>query len=750
MGIVDRSSTQAMPADVVNVSRRRFMQAAGGLALGVYSGIGAAKLALADEAVPFAPNAFVRIDPQGIVTVIAKHLEMGQGIYTGLPTLLADELDADWDKVRVEGAPANTALYANSLIGFQATGGSTGIANSFEQMRKAGAVAKAMLVRAAAERWRVPAAEILVSKGVVSHPGSGRSAGFGELARAAARLPVPSEVVLKKPEQFTLIGNPRTRRTDSRGKTDGSAVYTQDMKLPGMLVAASAHPTRYGVTVKSVDAAAALAIAGVVGVVQFPASPRGQPGVAVLARNTWAAFQGRDALKIVWDESAAFRSSSADILTAYREAAGKPDAVWTQEGDVAAALASAETVIEADYYVPYLAHAAMEPMNCLVRLSADGCEIWNGEQWQTEDQKAVAQRLGLPIERVTIHQLYAGGSFGRRANPTADYLLEAVSIAQAARESGIDAPVKLVWSREDDMRGGNYRPAYLHRVRLGLDGAGELIAWHQRVVGQSIVKGIVFEAALVKDGVDLISVEGCADPYEIPNLKVELHTPTVTENPITVQWWRSVGHSHTGFATECAIDEAASASGQDPLVFRRKLLAKHPRHRGVLELAAEKAGWNQPLPAGAAGERRGRGIAVHQSFNTPVAQVVEVTVRADGTFKVDRVVCAVDCGIVVNPDIVRAQMEGGIGFGLGTTLHGAITFKDGETEQGNFDSFKVLRINEMPRVEVHIMPSAEPPTGVGEPSVPPVAPAVANALFAATGRRVRSLPLDGADFKIGT
>ncbi len=747
MGITHGSSQRAVTAGVVNVSRRRFMQAAGGFALGFYSGIGSAAVAWADEAPLFAPNAFLRIDLQGVVTVIAKHLEMGQGSYTGLATLLAEELDADWSKVRVEGAPANTALYANLTLGFHATGGSSAIANSFEQMRKAGATARAMLVRAAAERWQVPATEIHVSKGILSHPGSGRSAGFGEVAAAAASLPIPSEIVLKKPEQFTLIGNPRTRRTDSQSKTDGSAIFTQDMKLPGMLVAASAHPTRYGATVNSVNAAAAMAIPGVVGVVQFPASPRGQAGVAVLARDTWTAFQGRNALDIVWNDSTVFRAGSADILTAYQDTAGKAGPVWRKEGDVAAALSGARTVIEAEYCVPYVAHAPMEPMNCLVKLSADGCEIWNGEQWQTDDQAAVAQRLGLPVERVTIHQLYAGGSFGRRANPAADYLLEAVSIAKAAQESGIDAPVKLVWTREDDMRGGNYRPTYLHRARLGLDDAGALIAWHHRVVGQSIVMGTKFEG-LVKDGVDPISVEGCAAPYDIPNLQIELHTPTATENPITVQWWRSVGHSHTAFATECLIDEAAAAAGQDPLAFRRKLLTKHPRHRNVLELAAEKAGWSQPLPPGAPGERRGRGIAVHQAFNTIVAQVAEVTVTRDGRFKVDRIVCSVDCGIVVNPDIVKAQMEGGIGFGLGTALHSSITFRDGETEQTNFDGFRVLRIDEMPQVEVHIVASTEHPTGVGEPSVPPVAPAVTNALFAATGRRARHLPLSGNDFKI--
>jgi len=743
MDIHNRLKPQPVEAaHIVNVSRRRFMQGMGGLALGLYlapllADKSAAALAAAQN---FAPNAFVRIGTDGTVTVIAKHLEMGQGSFTGLATLLAEELDADWSKVRVEGAPADAERYKNLLFGIQGTGGSTAMANSFEQMRQAGATARAMLVAAAAEQWQVPAESIDVRQGLVQHAASGRQAGFGELAEAAAKQALPQQVKLKEPKDFQLIGKLDLPRKDSPDKTDGSALFTQDYKLPGMLVAVVAHPPRFGASPKSVDAAKAKAIPGVVEVVQFAAAgPYPRAGVAVLAKNTWAAQQGRDALVLQWDESQAFKLGSAEILAQYRELAGTPGPVARQQGDVAAALAQPAKLIEADYEFPYLAHAAMEPMNCLVKLAPGRCEIWNGEQWHTGDQMTIAQLLGIPVEQVSITQLYAGGSFGRRASYSADYLVEAVLIAKAAAERGLDAPVKLVWTREEDTRAGYYRPLFLHRARLALDAEGRLSAWHHRLVGQSILTGTAMEGFAVKDGIDATSVEGTAEPYEIPNVLVELHTPTDIKVPIL--WWRSVGHSHTAFATESLIDEAASAAGKDPLEFRRAMLAKHPRHLGALELAAAKANWSQPLKAGAQGERRGRGMAVHESFHSFIAQVAEVTVKADGSFKVDRVVCAVDCGVAINPDVIRAQMEGGIGFGLAAALHGAITLKEGVVEQSNFHDYRVLRINEMPAVEVHIVPSAEKPTGVGEPGVPPIAPAVANALFAATGQRLRSLPI---------
>ncbi|BAN48923.1 xanthine dehydrogenase family protein molybdopterin-binding subunit [Metapseudomonas resinovorans] len=740
MGIFEKETRAS--SGLLNVSRRGFLKGSGGLALGIaFAPLLRGGEALAAPVGPFMPNAFVRIAEDGSVTVLAKHVEMGQGSYTGLATLLAEELDADWSQVRVEGAPADAALYNNLAFGpMQGTGGSSAIANSFEQMRKAGAGARAMLVAAAAEQWKVPAAEINVSKGVVSHAGSGRSAGFGELADAAARQPLPAEVKLKSPAEFTLIGKERLSRKDSADKTDGSATFTQDFKLPGMLVAVVAYPPRFGGVPKTVDASKAKAVPGVVEVVEFKDTPHGRSGVAVLAKNTWAARQGRDALVVEWDESRAFKLGSDEIFARYREAAGKQGRIAATQGDIAQAMAQPAKLIEADYEFPYLAHAAMEPMNCLVKLSAGQCEVWNGEQFQTVDQMAIAKYLGIPVERVSLTQLYAGGSFGRRANPQSDYLLEAVAIAKAARAKGQDVPVKLVWTREDDTHAGFFRPAYLHRARLALDAEGRLQGWHQRVVGQSILKGTAFEAAMVKEGVDHTSVEGVSNlSYQVPNLQVELHTPD--DIGVPVQWWRSVGHTHTAYAVETLVDQAASTAGKDPYEYRRALLAAKPRHLGALELVAQKAGWSEPLKAGAEGEKRGRGIAVHESFGSFVAQVAEVTVKADGSYKVDRVVCAVDCGLAVNPDVIRAQMEGGIGYGLAAALHGAITLKDGVVEQSNFHDFQVLRMNEMPVVEVHIVPSAQAPTGVGEPGVPPIAPAVANALHAAVGQRLYKLPL---------
>ncbi|WAG81457.1 xanthine dehydrogenase family protein molybdopterin-binding subunit [Metapseudomonas furukawaii] len=727
---------------ILNLSRRGFLKGTGGLALGVVFAPllkGGEALAAAGDA--FVPNAFVRLGTDGSVTVLAKHVEMGQGTYTGLATLLAEELDADWNQVRVEGAPANAALYNNLAFGpIQGTGGSNAMANSWEQMRKAGASARAMLVSAAAERWKVPASEIGVSQGVVSHAASGRKAGFGELAEAASRQAVPAEVKLKTPDQFVLIGRERLSRRDSQDKTDGTAVFTQDFKLPGMLVAVVAYPKRFGAVPAKVDSSKAKAVAGVVEVVEFTDTPHGRAGVAVLATNTWAARQGRDALVVEWDESRAFKLGSAEIFARYREAAGKAGAVAGKQGDISTAMAQPATLIEADFEFPYLAHAAMEPMNCLVKISAGQCDIWNGEQFQTVDQLSIAKYLGIPVEKVSLTQLYAGGSFGRRANPRSDYLLEAVAITKAARAKGHDVPVKLVWTREDDTHAGFFRPLFLHRAKLALDAEGNLQGWHQRLVGQSILKGSPFEGVMAKEGIDPTSVEGVANlSYAVPNLLVELHSPD--DIGVPVQWWRSVGHTHTAYSVETLIDQAATTAGKDPYEYRRALLGKHPRHLGVLQLAAEKAGWSQPLKAGAEGEKRGRGIAVHESFGSYVAQVAEVTVKADGSYRVDRVVCAVDCGVAINPDVIRAQMEGGIGFGLAAALHGAITLKEGVVEQSNFHDFQVLRINEMPVVEVHILPSAEAPTGVGEPGVPPLAPALGNALHAAVGQRFYSLPL---------
>ncbi len=716
---------------IENESRRRFLHAAGGLTLAIYlPAATAAKGSHKASTMQFEPNAFLRIADDNTVTVISKHLEMGQGTYTGLATIVAEELDADWSQVRVESAAADAKHYNNLAWGpVQGTGGSTAIANSWEQLRKAGASARAMLVSAAAQQWKVPPADIAVEGGTVMHKASGRKASFGQLARAASEEAPPADVKLKDPKDFRLIGR-RIPRKDSADKTTGKAVFTQDIHLPGMLTAVVAHPPRFGAKVKSFDAAKARAIKGVVDVVQIPT------GVAVLARDTWSAKKGRDALSVAWDESAAFKLGSGEILGKYHELANSSGKVAARNGDADKALGSAARTLEAAYDFPYLAHAAMEPMNCVVRLGKDGCEVWNGEQMQTVDQMAVAALFGLAPEKVRINTLYAGGSFGRRANKDSDYVLEAAQIVKAI---GGRAPVKLVWMREDDMRAGYYRPLFHHRLWAGLDEQGRLVGWRHRLVGQSILAGSPF-AAMLKDGIDPVSVEGAANlPYAIPNMQVELHTPTDVTVPVL--WWRSVGSTHTAFSTECFIDELAQAAGKDPVAWRLSMLDQHPRHAAVLKLAADKAGWSNPLPAGKEGERRGRGVAVHESFKSYVAQVAEVTVQKDGSYRVDRVVAAVDCGVPINPDVIRAQVEGAIGFALSAVLHGAITLTEGKVDQSNFNDYQPLRISAMPRIEVHIIPSAANPTGIGEPGVPPLAPAVANALAAATGKRVRQLPI---------
>ena len=715
---------------VMHLGRREFLKASAtgsvGLVLGFYlpaSQGQSRKTTQPVAASTFAPNAFVRIGADDTVTIIAKHLEMGQGTYTGLATLVVEELDADWDKVKVEGAPADTPLYKNLAWGAQGTGGSSAIANSYEQMRRAGATARTMLVAAAAEEWQVPATEITVERGVIMH--GARKASFGQLAQRAGTLTVPTDVKLKDPKDFRYIGKHTLPRKDSKAKCDGSARYTIDVKLPGMLTAVVAHPPRFGGKVKAFDATKAKAVKGVVDVVQIP------EGVAVLATHFWAAKLGRDALEVQWDESAANKLGSDEILAQYKALAEKPGLVAHKAGDAAAGFAAAPKTLSAAFEFPYLAHATMEPMNCVVKLGRDSCEVWNGEQSQTADQGNIAAAVGMKPEQVKINMLYAGGSFGRRANPHSDYVIEAAHIAKAIKGR---APIKLQWTREDDMRAGHYRPAYYHGLRGGLDASGNPTVWQHRIVGQSIVTGTPFESVLLKEGVDSTSVEGASNlPYAIPNILVELNSPTLG---VPVQWWRSVGSSHTAFSTEIFVDELAAAAGKDPVEFRRALLAKHPRHLGVLNLAAEKAGWETPLSKG-----RARGVAVHESFKTFVAQVAEVSMKPDGTFRVDRVVCAVDCGVAVNPDVIRAQMEGGIGFALAAALDGAITLKDGRVEQSNFHDYQVLRMHEMPIVEVHIVPSQEAPTGVGEPGVPPLAPAVSNALFGLTGNRIRTLPI---------
>jgi isoquinoline 1-oxidoreductase subunit beta len=718
-------------------TRRTFLKSAGTAAAAAltigFEWTGSARRALAaGPATPlpgstFTPNAFLRIGSDNSVTVIAKHVEMGQGAYTGIATIVAEELDADWSLVRVESAPADAKRYANLAFGtIQGTGGSSAMANSWMPLREAGATARAMLLAAAAKDWQVPVAELTVERGTVHHAGKNRQAAFGALVKTAATLPVPETAHLKDLKDFKLIGHP-IPRVDAAAKSDGTAQFTIDFALPGMLVALLKRPPLFGATVKSFDAAAASAVPGVVKVVQVPR------GIAVIAKGFWAAKEGREALKIEWDDSKAEKRSSAALMEEYRRLADQPALTARNDGDAALAIKNAAKKVSASFEFPYLAHAPMEPLDAVVKLTANSCEIWAGDQFQTIDQGNAARTAGLDPQQVSIHTLYAGGSFGRRANLGSDYIVEAVSIAKAYGADG--TPIKLQWTREDDIHGGLYRPMYFHKLEAGLDDKGQLTGWRQVIVGQSIMADTIF-AAMVKDGVDSTSVEGAATmAYAIPNIKVELST---TKTGVPVLWWRVVGSSHTAFAVEAFMDEVAHAAGEDGFTFRRKLLEHHPRMKAVLELAAEKAGWSStPLPKG-----KGRGIAVAEAFKTFVAQVAEVSVDAAGQIKVDRVICAVDCGTPINPDIIAAQMEGGIGFGLGAVLHSAITLKDGRVEQGNFNDYRVLRMNEMPKVEVHIVPSAEAPTGVGEPGVAPLGPAVANAIFAATGKRIHVLPFD--------
>ena len=714
-------------------TRRAFLKGAGSVsALALTIGFewgGTTRRAAAFAGPPpgatFAPNAFVRIAPDNSVTVIAKHVEMGQGAYTGLATVLAEELDADWTLVRVESAPADAKRYANLAFGtMQGTGGSSAMANSWTQLREAGGKARAMLLTAAGGQWNVPVTDLTVKNGVVHHAASGRQATFGSLVGRASMLPVPDTVTLKDAKDFKLIGR-HNPRVDIPGKVNGTAQFTLDVALPGMLVALLKRPPLFGATVRSFDQAPAMAIPGVVKVVQVPR------GVAVIASSFWAAKRGRDALVVQWDDSHAEKRSSPELMAEYRRLADQPAVSARKDGDAVPAIRDAAHKLSASFEFPYLAHAPMEPLDAVVKLTATSCEIWAGDQFQTVDQANAARTAGLDPQEVSIHTLYAGGSFGRRANAGSDYIVEAVSIAKAHGADG--TPIKLQWTREDDIHGGLYRPMYFHKLEVGLSAKGELTGWRQVIVGQSIMADTIM-AGMIKNGVDPTSVEGAATmAYAIPNLSVELATTTTG---VPVLWWRVVGSSHTTFAVEAFMDEIAQAAGEDPLMFRRKLLEHHPRMKGVLELVAEKSGWsNGPMPKG-----RGRGIAVAEAFKTYVAQVVEVSVEDGGHIKIDRVVCAVDCGTPINPDIITAQMEGGIGFGLGAVLYGAITLKNGHVEQDNFNGYRVLRMNEMPAVEVHIVPSTEPPTGVGEPGVAPVGPALANAIFAATGKRMRILP----------
>ena len=683
----------------------------------------------------FAPDAWLRIGADGLVTVVVDRSEMGQGVLTALPMLVAEELDADWATLRVEQAPANEVYDNPAFEGNQLTGGSTSVRTAWLPLREAGAKARAMLVRAAAGKWGVSPEVCRTQSGSVLHPDGSTRLGYGELAAAAAMLPVPEQVALKDPSDFKLIGT-ALPRLDAPAVVRGEARYGMDVRLEGLLTAVVARCPVFGGKAAGFDASRALQVPGVRRVVQIDS------GVAVVADGYWPAVQGRDALEVRWEEGAAAQLDSAALQAQFRELARADGARARAEGNVETALADARPV-EAQYELPFLAHATMEPQNCTADVRSDRCIVWAPTQFQTGDPmfagggvRRVAMAItGLPRDKVTVHTTHLGGGFGRRLET--DYAAEAVQLSKAC-----GAPVKVVWSREDDMQHDVYRPMSYHRMSGGLDQSGNVVAWRHRIVSPSIISRfipawlpdlVVHRLAPMKGGVDEGSVEGARDhAYAVPNVLVEW---VKADTPVPVGFWRSVGFSFNVFAVESFIDELAHAAGRDPFEFRRKLLADAPRQRAVLELAAGKAGWGKPLPAG-----RFHGIAVARSFQSYVAQVAEVSVQ-DGAIRVHRVVCAADCGIAVNPSTLRAQMEGGIAFGLGAALHGEITLQGGRVQQSNFHDYPVLRLSETPVIEVHLQPSPEPPTGAGEPGVPPIAPALANAVFAATGRRIRTLPL---------
>ena len=715
----------------LNLSRRGFLStASAGLVIGVVlpersraqSGAATAFDPAADPAT-FAPNAFVRVAPDDTVTVLIKHIEFGQGPNTGLATLVAEELDADWSQMRAESAPANDELYANTLFGLQGTGGSTAMANSYMQMRKAGAAARAMLVDAAAAEWSVPASEITISKGRISHP-NGTEAGFGAFAEKAATMTAPAEPKLKEAKDFTLIGTD-VPKLDTHAKTTGQAEYTMDVYREGMETVVVAHPDKMGAVVASFDDTDALKVPGVIAVREIP------QGVAVYAKTTGAALKGREALQVTWDDSKAETRSSAQIYADFSRAAAEGGRAAEEVGDAIAGIDGAAQVIEAEFHFPYLAHAALEPLDAVLEVTDGKAELWMGSQFPSLDKPTLAATLGIDPSDVQINVMFAGGSFGRRAQPTAHVAAEVAEIAKAAGGNG---SWKLLWTREDDMIGGYYRPLTVHKMKGGLDEDGNIVGWHDVVVNQSIMAGGPMEG-MMKDGMDPTSYEGATKmPYDLPALKVDW---VRQDSPVSVLWWRSVGHSHTGYATEVFLDQLLEAGGKDPVQGRLDLMKGDAgRDRGVLEKVAALAGWDGTKVKG----DRAYGVAVHESFNTYVAQIVEVSDQG-GFPKVHKIWCAVDCGVAVNPNVIRAQIEGGAGYGLGSVLFDEVTLGEGGTiMERNFDTYRMLRINEMPQVEVAIVQSDNDPTGIGEPGLPPVGPAVANAWRALTGQAVTKLP----------
>jgi isoquinoline 1-oxidoreductase beta subunit len=711
-------------SQIFNCSRRDFCKNGALLGTGLVLGFslpGCRKKEVIPLATgPFKANAFIQIAPDETITFFINKSEMGQGVYTSLPMLIDEELEVDWQKIRIEAAPVAPEYNHTQWGALQGTGGSTSIRSTWEQLRTAGASGRTMLIQAAARIWDVEPEACTAEAGRVIHPKGQESLSYGALAGEAAKLQPPKQVPLKPAADFKIIGKPRLR-LDTPAKVNGTAEFGIDVKLPNLLTAVIARPPIFGATLKDFNAEAAKAVPGVREVVAVDS------GVAVVAESFWAANLGRDALTVEWDEGPLARLDSGAQGKEYQVMAQEPGLIAASRGDAAAALNATAEMIEAVYEMPYLAHATMEPMNCVADVRADSCEIRVGTQMQTLDRNAAAEVTGLPPEKITLHTTFLGGGFGRRAVGDSHFVREAVQVSKA-----IQAPVKVVWTREDDIRGGYYRPRAYHALRAALGENNLPAVWQQRIVCQSIVKGTPFEAMLLKEGIDHTAVEGIDNlSYAVPNLQVEYH---MAPAGVPVLWWRSVGHSFTAFVKECFIDELANAAGQDPLAYRKQLLVEHPRQIALLDLLAEKAGWGKPEKGTA------QGLAIHESFGSIVAQVAEVVVE-DGKIRVPRVVCAVDCGQTVNPDTIVAQMQSGIFFGMAAALHGAITFKNGRVEQSNFHDYPMPRLAEMPAVEVHIMSSREKPGGIGEPGVPPIAPAIANAIFAATRVRLRTLPL---------
>jgi len=713
--------------EIFKVSRRELVKTGivlgGSLMLGVYlSGKNAVGTETSDGGETFTPNAFIRIDADETVTIFVNKAEMGQGVYTSLPMLIAEELEADWTKIKVAPAPVDPA-YNHTMFGpIMVTGGSTSVRSEWVRLRTAGAAARMMLVAAAAARWQIDPMHCVAENGFIVRQDNKERLSYGRLAEAAARLMPPTEISLKLPKDFNILGKDRAR-LDVPDKTCGKAIFGIDISVPGMLLALIARPPVFGATMKSFDDSKTRKISGVKAVVAI------DRGVAVVADGFWNAKRGREVLEVVWDEGPLAGLDSQTQGAEYADMAKNPGAVAAERGDAETAMGNAAKKVAAVFEFPYLAHAPMEPLNCVADVRKDGCDIWTGSQMQTTDRDKAVAITGLLPEQVKLHNTLLGDGFGRRAVPDSHFVSEAVQISHKLK-----APVKVYWTREDDIKGGYFRPRSYHRIAAGLGDDGLPIAWTHRIVSQSILKGTPFESGMVKSGVDQTSVEGAADsPYEVANFLVDYH---MAPAGIPVLWWRSVGHSCNAYVKECFITELARAAGQDPYQYRRRLLADHPRERGVLDLAAEKAGWTDKVPAG-----RGRGIAVHASFGSYVAQVAEVSVTKTGDIRVHRVTCAIDCGQTVNPDTIKAQMEGCIVFGLSAVFYGKITFNKGRVEQSNFDDYEVLRMDAMPEVEVHIVASDESPGGVGEPGVPPLAPAVAGGVMALTGATLHELPI---------